>query len=86
MGKRNHFRHFKIWSMKRLICIRGKKVSNFLIQSENVAYPMEDTKYLETLPLWKDSYILLIQTKFRMYKLLKFLFINEKKNKRQIHL
>jgi hypothetical protein len=79
MGKRNHFRHFKIWSMKRLICIRGKKVSNFLIQSENVAYPMEDTKYLETLPLWKDSYILLKRTRYRMYKLLKFLFINEKK-------
>lgn len=65
--------------MQKLFCIRGKKVSNFLIQSENVAYPMEDTKYLETLPLWKDSYILLKQTGYRMYKLLKFLFINEKK-------
>lgn len=66
--------------MRKPFCIRGKKVSNFLIKSENIAYPMEDTKYLETLPLWKDCYILLIQTKFRMYKLLKFLFINEKKS------
>ena len=67
--------------MRKPFCIRGKKISNFLIQSENVAYPMEDTKYLETLPLWKDSYILLKQTRHRMYKLLKFLFINEKKDK-----
>ena len=65
--------------MRKPFCIRGKKISKFLIQSENIAYPMENTKYLETFPLWKDSYILLIQTKFRMYKLLKFLFINEKK-------
>jgi hypothetical protein len=47
---------------------------------------MEDTKYLETLPLWKDSYILLKETRYRMYKLLKFLFINEKKNKKRVHL
>lgn len=72
--------------MRKPFCIRGKKISNFLIQSENIAYPMEDTKYLETLPLWKDCYILLIQTKFRMYKLLKFLFINEKKNEKRVHL
>lgn len=36
---------------------------------------MEDTKYLETLPLYKDSYILMVQTKNNQYKLLKFLFI-----------
>ena len=76
MGKRNHFRHFKIWSMKRLICIRGKKVSNFLIQSENVAYPMEDTKYLETLPLWKECYMMITKSKkSNNYKLLRYLFI-----------
>lgn len=37
---------------------------------------MEDTKYLKTLPLWKDSYILMIRVKNNQYKLLKFLFIN----------
>lgn len=37
---------------------------------------MEDTKYLETLPLWRDSYILMIRVKNNQYKLLKFLFIN----------
>lgn len=36
---------------------------------------MEDTKYLETLPLYKDSYILMVQTKNNHYKLLKFLFV-----------
>ena len=72
--------------MRKPFCIRGKKVSNFLIQSENVAYPMEDTEYLKTLPLWKDSYILLKQTRYRMYKLLKFLFINEKKTEKRVHL
>ena len=72
--------------MRKPFCIRGKKVSNFIIQSENVAYPMEDTEYLKTLPLWKDSYILLKQTRYRMYKLLKFLFINEKKTEKRVHL
>lgn len=37
---------------------------------------MEDTKYLETLPLWKESYILMKKLKNNQYKLLKFLFIN----------
>lgn len=58
------------------ICIKGKKISNFLIQSEYKYYPMEDTKYLETLPLWKESYILLQKQKNNQYKLMKFLFIN----------
>ena len=56
-------------------CVKGRKVSNFLIQSEKATYPMEDTKYLETLPLWKDSYIMMVQLPNRQYKLLKFLFI-----------
>ena len=59
----------------RPFCVKGRKVSNFLIQSDGVSYPMEDTKYLETLPLWKDSYIMMIQLPNRQYKLLKFLFI-----------
>ena len=59
----------------RPFCVKGRKVSNFLIQSEKATYPMEDTKYLETLPLWKDSYIMMVQLPNRQYKLLKFLFI-----------
>lgn len=59
----------------RPFCIRGKKISDFLIQSEKVTYPMEDTKYLETLPKWKDSYIMLQKQKNNQYKLLKFLFV-----------
>lgn len=60
----------------RPFCVRGKRISNFLIQTEKATYPMEDTKYLKTLPLWKDSYILMIRLKNNQYKLLKFLFIN----------
>lgn len=57
------------------ICIKGRKISSFLIQTDNVTYPMEDTKYLETLPLYKESYISIIKLPNGNYKLLKFLFI-----------
>jgi hypothetical protein len=59
----------------RPFCVLGKKISTFLIKTEKAVYPMEDTKYLETLPLYKDSYILMVQTKNNHYKLLKFLFV-----------
>lgn len=62
-------------NMKEYFCIKGRKISNFLIQSDHIAYPMEDTKYLETLPLWKESYILLQRQPKNQYKLLKFLFV-----------
>ena len=57
------------------ICIKGRKISSFLIQTDNVTYPMEDTKYLETLPLYKESYISIAKLPNGNYKLLKFLFI-----------
>lgn len=60
--------------MKR-ICIKGRKISNFLIQTDKVTYPMEDTKYLAMLPLYKESYILLQELANGNYKLLKYLFI-----------
>lgn len=66
--------------MSKPFCIKGKKVSNFLIQSEHRSYPMEDTKYLATFPLWKDSYILLQKQKSNNYKLLRFLFSNYGQN------
>lgn len=59
----------------RLICVKGRKISKFLIQTEKVTYPLEDTKYLETLPLYKESYITLQKTKHGYYKLLKYLFL-----------
>ena len=61
--------------MAKLICVKGRKISNFLIETEKVTYPMEDTKYLETLPLWKECYFLLKSLKNNQYKLLKFIFI-----------
>lgn len=64
----------------RPFCIKGKKISEFLIQAEHRAYPMEDTEYLKTLPLWKDSYIMLQKQKSGQYKLLRFLFSNYGKN------
>lgn len=57
------------------ICIKGRKISSFLIQTDKVTYPMEDTKYLETLPLYKESYISIKPLPNGNYKLLKFLFI-----------
>lgn len=36
---------------------------------------MEDTKYLETLPIGKESYILMLRLKNNQYKLIKFLFV-----------
>lgn len=59
----------------RPFCIKGKKISNFLIQSEKTTYPMEDTKYLETLPKWVESYIQMQKLQNGQYKLLKFLFV-----------
>lgn len=37
--------------MNKSICIKGCKISNYLIQTDKITYPMKDTKYLETLPL-----------------------------------
>lgn len=61
----------------RPFCVKGRKVSNFLIQTDKVTYPMEDTKYLETLPLHQESYLLIKKLNNNHYKLLKFLFIYE---------
>ena len=59
----------------RPFCVKGRKVSAFLIQTDKVTYPMEDTKYLETLPLYKESYILLQELPNKTFKLLKFLYL-----------
>lgn len=57
------------------ICIKGRKISSFLIQTDKVTYPMEDTKYLEMLPMYKESYMSIKKLPNGNYKLLKFLFI-----------
>lgn len=59
----------------RPICVKGKRISNFLIKSEKVTYPMLDTKYLATLPMYKEYYILMQRQKNNHYKLLKFLSV-----------
>lgn len=56
-------------------CIKGKRISNFLIQTEKVTYPMLDTEYLKMLPLYKESYIQIQRTQNNHYKLIKFLFV-----------
>lgn len=58
-----------------MICVKGKKISNFLFQSEKATYPMEDTKYLETLPLYKECFVQIERLKNNQYKLLKFIFV-----------
>lgn len=62
----------------RLICVKGRRISNFLIQTNKRAYPMEDTVYLKTLPLHKESYITMQKNKQGTYKLLKYLFVLDK--------
>lgn len=57
------------------ICIKGRRISNYLIQTDKVTYPMEDTKYLEMLPLWKESYCMILPLSNNQHKLLKFTFI-----------
>lgn len=57
------------------ICVKGRRISNYLIQTDKVTYPMEDTKYLEMLPLWKESYCMILPLRNNQYKLLKFTFI-----------
>lgn len=59
----------------RPICIKGYKISKFLIKTDKVIYPMLDTKYLESLPLYKESYIQIIPVENNHYKLIKFIFI-----------
>lgn len=61
----------------KLICVKGRRISNFLIQTDRVTYPMLDTEYLKTLPLYKESYIQMQKTKNNHYKLIKFLFIQQ---------
>lgn len=60
--------------MNNLICIKGKKISKFLIKSEKVTLPLIDTKYLESMPMWKECYILLKRENIN-YRLIKFIFI-----------
>lgn len=57
-------------------CVKGRKVSNFLFQTEKVTYPMEDTKYLEILPLWKECYATIQKLPNNQYKLIKFIYAN----------
>lgn len=59
----------------RPICIKGKKISNFLIQTSFKTYPMLDTKYLETVPLHKEIYATIIEQNNNHYKLLKYVFV-----------
>lgn len=62
------------------ICVKGKKISSFLIQTDQVTYPMEDTEYLKIIPTWREGYVLLEKVKNNQYKLLKFLFTNNENN------
>lgn len=59
----------------KIICVKGRKISNFLIQTEKVTYPMLDTKYLELLPMYKESFIMMKLLPNNHYKLLKFIFV-----------
>lgn len=58
------------------ICIKGKRISNYLIKTDKVTYPIEASKYLETLPLWKEAYCMIRPLPNNHYKLLKFIFVN----------
>ena len=56
------------------ICVKGMKISNFLFKTEKVTYPMEDTKYLAILPMYKECFATLQKLPNGQYKLIKFLY------------
>lgn len=58
------------------ICVKGKRISKYLIQTEKVTYPMEDTKYLAMLPMYRECYLVIQKLSNNQYKLLKYLFVN----------
>lgn len=58
-----------------MICLKGMKISNFLIKSEKITLPMLDTKYLAVMPMWKECYILVERQNNNLYKLMKFIII-----------
>ncbi len=58
-----------------IVCVKGKRVSKYLIETYKMYYPMLDTKYLDTLPFYKDSYIMMERLPNKHYKLLRYLFI-----------
>lgn len=55
--------------------IKGKKISDFLIQTENKYYPMEDNPFLKFIPLYEEYYFLIIRTSDTTWKLINFLKI-----------
>ena len=55
------------------ICINGVRISNFLVKSDKVTYPMLDTKYLTMLPFHTPCFMLLQRQSNNHYKLLKFI-------------
>jgi hypothetical protein len=59
----------------RPICVKGKRISNFLVKTDKITYPMLDTKYLASIPLGQEFYMLIQRQKNNHYKLLKCLTV-----------
>lgn len=53
--------------------IKGKKISDFLIQTENKYYPMEDNSFLRFIPLYEEYYFLIEKKSDTQYRLINFL-------------
>lgn len=56
-----------------MITIKGKKISDFLIQTEKVTYPMEDNNFLRFIPLYEEYYFLIEKISDTKWKLINFL-------------
>lgn len=56
-----------------MITIKGKKISDFLIQTENKYYPMEDNSFLKFISLYEEYYFLIVRTSNTTWKLINFL-------------
>ena len=56
-----------------MITIKGQKISDFLIQTENKCYPMEDNSFLKFIPLYEEYYFLIEKKSNTKYRLINFL-------------
>ena len=56
-----------------MITIKGQKISDFLIQTEKVIYPMEDNNFLRFIPLYKEYYFLIEKVSDTKWRIINFL-------------
>lgn len=56
-----------------MITIKGQKISEFIIQTENKYYPMEDSSFLKFIPLYEEYYFLIEKKSDTKWRIINFL-------------